>query len=409
MSIRNLSIRDKLFWLSVLALAFVIAVAATGYWGVEKLQASSHEMRNTFSALRNALEADMMHDAIRGDVLTIFRATSLNDSKPHDDAVQALKDHVTRFNTAIAKNEALPLDSNIKEALVQVKPRLIEYIARGENIAKLAKSDAIAANALYPEFEQSFLKLEVELEKVSDLLKASNDHFVGNTNSVAAGASGTLLTVTLISILALLALSILLGRQITRSLAEALGMAERIASGHLDDRSTDARNNDEAGQLIASMNKMRRALFDIVGQVRSGATTVYRATDQINEGNENLSRRTEQQAATLEETAASTEQLAASVRENTSDAREANQRAAHASDAAVRGGQITRDAVKTMAEISDSAKKIAEIISLIEGIAFQTNILALNAAIRGAGLRSSRRKCGRLRIVAPMRQKKLNN
>ena len=384
MSIRNLSIRNKLLLLSSLGIAFVVAVALTSVWGVATLQESSHRMRDKFSALRNALEADMMHDAVRGDVLGILRATNLNDMKQYDEAVKDLEADGTWFREALEKNEALPLGTNIKEALARVKPKLADYLASGEKIAMLAKADFASANALVPEFQQTFLKLQDEQQKLFNLLESSHNDSIKDTDTVASTANNTVLFVMLISILASLIFSILLAKQVTGSLRQALGMAARVARGHLDDRATESRSADETGQLIAAMNEMRRSLANIVGQVRSGAQSVYATMDQIKVGNDSLSQRTEQQAATLEETAASTEELAATVRESAQDAREANQRATHAGDAAVRGGRIAAEAVQTMAEISASAKRIAEITSVIDGIAFQTNILALNAAVEAA-------------------------
>lgn len=384
MSIRNLSIRNKLLLLSSLGIAFVVAVALTSVWGVATLQESSHRMRDKFSALRNALEADMMHDAVRGDVLGILRATNLNDMKQYDEAVKDLEANGTWFREALEKNEALPLGTNIKEALARVKPKLADYLASGEKIAMLAKADFASANALVPEFQQTFLKLQDEQQKLFNLLESSHNDSIKDTDTVASTANNTVLFVMLISILASLIFSILLAKQVTGSLRQALGMAARVARGHLDDRATESRSADETGQLIAAMNEMRRSLANIVGQVRSGAQSVYATMDQIKVGNDSLSQRTEQQAATLEETAASTEELAATVRASAQDAREANQRATHAGDAAVRGGRIAAEAVQTMAEISASAKRIAEITSVIDGIAFQTNILALNAAVEAA-------------------------
>ena len=384
MSIRNLSIRNKLLLQSATAIAFVVAVGLTGYWGVAKLQQSSHDMRDNFPALRYSLNADMMHDAVRGDVLNALRATSLNDAKQYEGARTDIQEHGAMLRDSLAKNEALNLNATITKALAEARPKLMDYLTSAENIAAVAKSDAAAANALVPNFQQHFERLETEQQKITDLLQANYLESITGTDTSAAAASSTILIVTLLSIGASLVFSILLAKQVTGSLQQALGMAARVARGHLDDRATESRSADETGQLIAAMNEMRRSLANIVGQVRSGAQSVYTTMDQIKVGNDSLSQRTEQQAATLEETAASTEELAATVRASAQDAREANQRATHASDAAVRGGQIAAEAVQTMAEISASAKRIAEITSVIDGIAFQTNILALNAAVEAA-------------------------
>jgi methyl-accepting chemotaxis protein len=384
MSLRELSIKNKLFLLSAMGLAFVIAVAIAGSWGISRLQESSHEMGTKFSALRNTLEADMMRDAVRADVLAILRAANLSDKKQIDEAVAALKKHGAWFRQALAKNETLALNAKTKQALATVKPSLEEYLAGAEKISTTAITDVAAASTLYPPFQQTFAKLEDDNKQLNDLLEASHVESTKDTDLSATLANRTLIILTLLSIIVSLIFSTLFAKHVTGSIKQALGMAQRVTRGHLDDRSDGITSTDEAGQLISSMNEMRRALANIVEQVRSGARAVYSAADQITVGNESLSRRTEHQAATLEETAASTEELAATVRETAQDAREANERAAHAGDMAVRGGRIANEAVQTMADISDSAKRIADITSIIDGIALQTNILALNAAVEAA-------------------------
>lgn len=129
---------------------------------------------------------------------------------------------------------------------------------------------------------------------------------------------------------------------------------------------------------------MQRSLTDTVTHVREGSDAIYAGTREIAAGNTDLSSRTEQQASALEETAASMEQLTATVKQNADNARRASQLAQSASDTAQHGGKVVDGVVKTMHEIADSSKKIADIISVIDGIAFQTNILALNAAVEAA-------------------------
>lgn len=129
---------------------------------------------------------------------------------------------------------------------------------------------------------------------------------------------------------------------------------------------------------------MQRSLTETVTLVREGSDAIYSGTSEIASGNTDLSSRTEQQASALEETAASMEQLTATVKQNADNARQASQLAKSASDTAQHGGKVVDSVVNTMHEIADSSKKIADIISVIDGIAFQTNILALNAAVEAA-------------------------
>ncbi|MGL6042115.1 MAG: methyl-accepting chemotaxis protein, partial [Deefgea sp.] len=138
------------------------------------------------------------------------------------------------------------------------------------------------------------------------------------------------------------------------------------------------------GQLKEDCNATTERLAEIVTNIKEAASTINVASQEIAAGNSNLSSRTEQQAASLEETASSMEELTSTVKQNAENARQANQLAIGASDIAVKGGSVVGQVVSTMADINDSAKKIVDIISVIDGIAFQTNILALNAAVEAA-------------------------
>jgi methyl-accepting chemotaxis protein len=140
----------------------------------------------------------------------------------------------------------------------------------------------------------------------------------------------------------------------------------------------------DTSSLNAAMKDMVETLTQIIGEVRSTTESITIASKEISQGNNDLSQRTEQQASSLEETASSMEELTSTVKQNTENARHANQLAASASEIAVKGGKVVNDVVETMSSISASSKKIVDIISVIEGIAFQTNILALNAAVEAA-------------------------
>ncbi|MTH44987.1 methyl-accepting chemotaxis protein [Intestinirhabdus alba] len=156
-----------------------------------------------------------------------------------------------------------------------------------------------------------------------------------------------------------------------------------IASGDLV-RPIDVDGSNEIGQLAQSLRYMQGELVRTVGDVRNGANAIYSGASEIAMGNNDLSSRTEQQAASLEETAASMEQLTATVKQNAENARQASQLALSASETAEKGGEVVDNVVLTMREIASSSQKIADIISVIDGIAFQTNILALNAAVEAA-------------------------
>ena len=172
-------------------------------------------------------------------------------------------------------------------------------------------------------------------------------------------------------------------RAIVSPLREAVDVAESVAKGDLT-RNISARGRDEIGQLAQAMHDMVATLTRIVGEIRFSSGSISTASSEIAAGNQDLSSRTEEQASSLEETASAMEELTATVKQNAENAKQANQLAAGASEVASKGGSVVGEVVHTMNAITDSSKKIADIIGVIDGIAFQTNILALNAAVEAA-------------------------
>jgi len=166
-------------------------------------------------------------------------------------------------------------------------------------------------------------------------------------------------------------------------LTVVVGVLNKVAEGDLTQR-VDGDLRGQFAQLQSDTNKTVEQLARVIGQIREGADTINLASKEIAQGNNDLSQRTEEQASSLEETASSMEELTATVRQNAENSRQANQLAAGASEVAVKGGDMVRQVVETMGGITESSKKIADIISVIDGIAFQTNILALNAAVEAA-------------------------
>ena len=172
-------------------------------------------------------------------------------------------------------------------------------------------------------------------------------------------------------------------RSTTRALDSAVRVAESVAAGDLTVH-VEPRGRDEVARLLAAMQFMATQLGSVVGSVRMNSESVAGASAQIAQGNADLSQRTERQASALEETAASMEELSSTVQQNADSARQASELAREASSVATRGGSVVQQVVQTMQGINTSSARIADIISVIDGIAFQTNILALNAAVEAA-------------------------
>ena len=175
----------------------------------------------------------------------------------------------------------------------------------------------------------------------------------------------------------------IISNSIHEGLDRALRVVNAVSRGDLTVQ-IQPEGTDEIAQLLQAMVQMQASLLGVVGSVRAGSENLALASAEIAQGNNDLSARTEQQASALEETAASMEELGSTVKQNADSARHANQLAQSASTIAVEGGNVVGEVVQTMRGINASSRKISDIISVIDGIAFQTNILALNAAVEAA-------------------------
>ncbi len=221
---------------------------------------------------------------------------------------------------------------------------------------------------------------------VEELIKFQGELMQSSVADANAAMSAVKLAVWISGALALVAAVLLASwiiRSITGPLNQAVALSRAVAEGDLSQQ-FEAHGKSETAQLLIALKQMLGSLGKVVSSVRAGSESVATASAQIAQGNNDLSARTEQQASALEETAASMEELNSTVRQNADNARQANQLAMSASTVAVKGGEVVGQVVQTMKGINESSRKISDIISVIDGIAFQTNILALNAAVEAA-------------------------
>ena len=254
----------------------------------------------------------------------------------------------------VFQEKAIDEENSRKLMQVKLEPALDDYVA---SIKKLSVYQAASIAAIAAETK--------ELSHASALLL------------IILGAAATLF-----GIVVALVITNGIKRQLGGEPAHAISMANRIATGDL--ASPIATQAGDQTSMLHAIKTMRDSIAAIVGQVRSGANMIATASSEIAAGNLDLSSRTEQQASSLEQTASSMEKLTSTVKQNADHALQANRLAVSASDVAVKGGVVVTQVVDTMKSINASANKIADIIGVIDAIAFQTNILALNAAVEAA-------------------------
>lgn len=252
---------------------------------------------------------------------------------------------------------------------------IVDMALKGQEEAAITKMNDECRPLLAQLIKASRVYNEYTNVRVAQIIKTDADDYSTQRNWLIAGC--------LLVVLGATATGVLITHSIVKPIEEAVAVAEAVASGDLTTH-IDKQGNTEVGRLLSAMQLMQDGLVRVVTNVRAGSEGVANGSSEIAQGNHDLSSRTESQASSLEETAASMEELGATVKQNADSARQANQLAMNASTVAVQGGEVVGRVVETMKGINESSRKISDIISVIDGIAFQTNILALNAAVEAA-------------------------
>jgi methyl-accepting chemotaxis protein len=283
------------------------------------------------------------------------------------------------------KIEALISGPQETELFRQVSEMRKVYLDAREQVSKLkaAGQTEEAEKAFQAVFVPGSTKYQKVIMNMLEHQRASIDATAREIDAVAKTSRNLLLALAALALAFGVVCAWVLTMGIVRPLRTAVEIARKVADGDLTAQ-IDVSAKDETAQLLQALKDMNTSLLNIVGEVRSGTDSIATSSTQIAAGNQDLSSRTEEQAGSLEETASSMEELTSTVKQNADNARQANQLAASAAQVAVKGGAVVAQVVGTMQSINASSNKIVDIISVIDGIAFQTNILALNAAVEAA-------------------------
>ena len=382
MRLSNLSVGMRLGSSFGVILVITALIAATGMWRIASLQGASERVA-TQEIEQQMLVEDWASDIRLNWVRTeaFLKAIDLGYMEKLTADTQAT---ATGMDAKVQRIEALVQGEQARGLLAQIAAARTAYNTKLNEIRELHRGGepnvpTMVDKDLRPLADNYLQSLDALRKAMSTQLAASQ----ADTTTLAHASQVLLGVGTLVAVAlgALLALSVT--RSIVRPVQRGKLAAESIADGDLT-HAINATGTDETGQLLQALATMQSRLSTIVGNVRHNAEGVATASVEIATGNNDLSARTEQQASALQQTAASMEQLGSTVRQNADNARQANQLAMSASTVAQQGGDVVAEVVDTMKGINDSSRKIADIISVIDGIAFQTNILALNAAVEAA-------------------------
>jgi methyl-accepting chemotaxis protein len=293
-------------------------------------------------------------------------------------------DSVAQTMTQFASRSGIGADEKkIADELVE---KLGKYKKDVDTAIDLSKVDFNTGMSAMQGADSDFQDMIKDFDHLVQLEQQSAQDNYDRSSAAFGKAVVAMLAILVFALIISVGISLYMSRkiilQIGGELDYAVDVLRKVSEGDLT-AEVETKARDQSSLLFA-MKRMSESLTNIVKGVRDTTESMTVASKEIAQGNSDLSQRTEQQASSLEETASSMEELTSTVKQNAENAKQANQLAANASDIAAKGGQVVDDVVQTMASINASSKKIGDIVSVIEGIAFQTNILALNAAVEAA-------------------------
>ena len=338
----KLSVAQKVATLALTSGAIIAALVFSVRWQFNRLVASEAEVTTISAALKNHQNADMMHDALRADVLAAQLAAIRHDNAAADEVAADLAEHEKTFRACIDANHALPLGAAIRDRLASVAQPLAAYIASAHNLIGLARTDADAAAAAMSQFSEAFSLLEKSMAAISDDIEAETHRIHAQSAAVAAGFMRMLWLGGAVSLGILAMLTLIVSRSIPRPFLA----------------------------IIDTLNQAAQTNAESAAQVSQNSTAVATASSE--------------QAATLEETSASLEEISNTARRNSDAAQRAKELTRQTRAAADTGAEGIAALNRAMADIQTSSDSIAKILKTIDEIAFQTNILALNAAVEAA-------------------------
>jgi methyl-accepting chemotaxis protein len=418
MAIR-LSVGTRFYLVSGVSALLLAVTAGVGLWVAGEQEAQLAEVVTTSTALRNHMEADMMHDALRADVIAALRVGTSGDAAARKEVEADLNEHVANFQDALGANNKLALGAEVKAALAEVAPSLVPYIAGAQKITKEAFDDPAGANADFPAFIEAFKTLETAMSNVSEKIEAAVGDAQGRAADMARVATISILVAAGVGVLILLLCAAALVRSIVRPTVAMTNAMSKLAQGDMAVDIPARERQDEIGRMAAAVqvfkdNALKAAelaqttrqeqqakeararrldqlssqfdrsvssllqeveasmsgMKEMAGSMTQAATETSSKSGAVTEAAQSASSNVNTVASATEELAASVGEIGTRVQRSTEIAQRAVQEAGHTNS--------------TVQGLAAAAQKIGEVVNLINDIASQTNLLALNATIEAA-------------------------
>ncbi|RYF15575.1 MAG: HAMP domain-containing protein, partial [Comamonadaceae bacterium] len=380
-----MKIWHKILIAPALAIVFLLGFGAVAYGvALQQNQALDDLSKKRLAGVSVAMDAAQDISEVHS---TVYRLVTWIANLSEDKVKAAIGEQNGKIAGIVASLNKYRTQEHLieeeRKAIDAALPLLARYRKLAEDSIDVGTIDA-SMGAM--NMQGADIQFQAVLKQLDDLVRVEKrlaQEAYENAASASRAATFLMIGILVVAALASLAAALLMSRAIVRPLHVAIRTAQRIAQGDLS-AEVAVHGKDETAELLRALAQMNQNLRELVGEVAGGAHMVADTSAQIAQGNQDLSQRTEEQASTLEETASSMEELTSTVSLNAQNARQASQLAVGASDIARKGGQVVGQVVSTMSGISESSRRIADIIGVIDGIAFQTNILALNAAVEAA-------------------------
>lgn len=383
-STSGISIKLRIILFALFCLLLSLVVGGIGLLSAHRLTGALVDSDASATVLRNQADADMMHDALRADILAAAMAGGTNQASEKKEIEKQLQEHIEILQNAFKANQAMSVTPSISESIKKIGPALENYVAIAKSTTTIAFDKPDELKTALPQFMTIFTQLEGEMGDLSDLIEKTARQQNELSRQTANRADQIILMTVLLTSLLLIAMAFMTTKSIMHNIHQVDQSIQELNSGkgNLDYRVPPL--SGEFRHIGVGINTFLLTLTEIVQNIRHSSASIAETSQHIAESNSNLALHNESQRLALNNTSEYMAQLINISQQNTENATQANQLATSASQIASKGGAVVNQVVETMGSINASSKKIVDIIGVIDGIAFQTNILALNAAVEAA-------------------------